>query len=597
MATPNIDIGHNDDSKPRIDMEFNSDNEAFEFYNSYGGRVGFSVKKELVNKSKKDKSTITSRSYVCSKEGIREKDKRRDHNHELHTPSTTDMMRSQWIISDIQTFEIGQGNASRIRPKAMFGYMGKQAGGRQTIGYIPVDHYNYLRSKRQCELRYGEAGRRIGRWVFFSGFNHHKGVVIFEAAILYDETIESFKWLFETFLESHAQKKPITFFTDQDAAMAKAISKVFIGIWHDLQKCIYHYDEEVQYETAWEQLRSRYQVENGSWLDRIYGLKKKWVKCYMKNTFTRGMRSTQLSESINADLKDYTKCTLDVVQFMKHFERVVNDKHANELKADFESRNKLPKNLFRYEEYKWVGYCYIKQKDESDSLHKYVVCTLDSADVEYKVVCNPYETMVECSCRKFELFGILYCHALKILDMLDIKSIPEAYIMSRWTRVARNMAVEDNSGIQVEKDANLDRTQRYRMLCRKLVKIALQASTSVEGYALVNNVASDLCKQLDNLSRHAPNLNQDESTEEVNLNIAKGLKRNERKKKGGSNPSRQIKSCTETKGKRKKIMATSTSLSLPTHSQLHSQASISQENVDLFASQSSCPPAPLDLDS
>ncbi|KAF7812624.1 protein FAR1-RELATED SEQUENCE 5-like [Senna tora] len=40
----------------------------------------------------------------------------------------------------------------------------------------------------------------------FSGFNHHRGVVLFGAALLYDKTAASFKWLFETFLKVHNKK-------------------------------------------------------------------------------------------------------------------------------------------------------------------------------------------------------------------------------------------------------------------------------------------------------------------------------------------------------------------------------------------------------
>ncbi|XP_043721025.1 protein FAR1-RELATED SEQUENCE 1-like [Telopea speciosissima] len=272
------------------------------------------------------------------------------------------------------------------------------------------------------------------------------------------------------------------------------------------------------------------------------------------------MRSTQLSESINADLKDYTKCTLDIVQFFKHFVRVVNDKRANELKAEFDSRNKLPKNAYKHtpimvqaskvytplifglfhDEYESFGMCYIKEKDESNTIQKYVVGVFSSAGVGYKVECNPSEYILECNCKKFESFGILYCHVMKIMERLDIKVIPEAYILNRWTHGARKMVVEDISGKEVEEDVNLDFTQRYRILCPKLVKIATQASNSTEGYALVNNVASDLCKQLENLSRQAPNLNEEESTEDLNLYIVKGLKKKERKKKPGSNPSLQL---------------------------------------------------------
>ncbi|XP_043700302.1 protein FAR1-RELATED SEQUENCE 5-like [Telopea speciosissima] len=635
IGTLDKGIGLDDENKPKIDMLFNSENEAFDFYNSYGGRLGFSVRKEYANKSKKDKSTITSRRFACNKKGRRQKDKRaigiknpqaetrsdcparmgimilengiyqchdfvENHNHELHLLSTTHMLRSQRKVSDIQAFEIDLADVSGIR----------------------ANHCNYLRSKRQRDLCYGEAesllcyfgkqtrlnpsftyglqldidekitnifwadARMLIDYALFGdvvtfdttfctnkenrpfgtffGFNHHRGVVVFGAVLLYDETAESFKWLFEAFLESHGQKKPITFFTDQNATMAKAISEVFPGTWHglcawhlmqngiehlgnlmkdgssfllDLKKCIYHYEEEVQFETAWKQLRIEYHVENSSWLDHIYGHKQKWARCYMKNTFTGGMRSTQLSESINVDLKDYTKSTLDIVQFFQHFERVVNDKRANELNAEFEARNKFPRNLFPHtpimkqarevytpsifgffhDEYTLASYCYIKWRNESNSLHEYGVGILD-LEVEFKVECNPSESMVKCSCRKFETFGILCHHVLKILNFLDIKFIPEAYVLSRWTRAARSMAVEDSKGIQVEEDVILDSTQRYRILCRKLLHIASQASNTVEGYALVNNVASDLCKQLDNFVNHAPDPNQDESTK-VNVDL------------------------------------------------------------------------------
>lgn len=60
----------------------------------------------------------------------------------------------------------------------------------------------------------------------FIGFNHHRGLMVFGDALLYDETAESFKWLFERFLVAHIGKRPKTIFTDQDLAMAKTLSEV-----------------------------------------------------------------------------------------------------------------------------------------------------------------------------------------------------------------------------------------------------------------------------------------------------------------------------------------------------------------------------------
>jgi zinc finger SWIM domain-containing protein 3 len=56
--------------------------------------------------------------------------------------------------------------------------------------------------------------------------------VVFGAALLYDETFESFKWLFKTFLKAHNGKHPKTIYTDQDAAMEKAVHEVFLETWH-----------------------------------------------------------------------------------------------------------------------------------------------------------------------------------------------------------------------------------------------------------------------------------------------------------------------------------------------------------------------------
>ena len=72
----------------------------------------------------------------------------------------------------------------------------------------------------------------------FVGFNHFRETVVFGAALMYDETFESFKWLFETFLKAHNGQQPKTFYTDQDVAMGKAVAEVFSEAWHGL--CTFH---------------------------------------------------------------------------------------------------------------------------------------------------------------------------------------------------------------------------------------------------------------------------------------------------------------------------------------------------------------------
>ena len=96
--------------------------------------------------------------------------------------------------------------------------------------------YTYFRDVCfDTTYRINEYGRPFAP---FLGVNHHKQTIIFGASLLYDETADPFKWLFETFLSAMFGIQPKTILTDQCAAMAKAIKEVFFETQHRL--CIWH---------------------------------------------------------------------------------------------------------------------------------------------------------------------------------------------------------------------------------------------------------------------------------------------------------------------------------------------------------------------
>lgn len=50
---------------------------------------------------------------------------------------------------------------------------------------------------------------------------------------------------------------------------------------------------------------------------------------------------------------------------------------------------------------------------------------------------NCLDSRVACSCKKFESFGILCVHALKVLNARNIFHIPHKYVLKRWTKSAK----------------------------------------------------------------------------------------------------------------------------------------------------------------
>ncbi|KAM1631202.1 hypothetical protein ACFX2K_019235 [Malus domestica] len=176
-----------------LGMEFETEEDAFEFYNAYAYTVGFSVRKSKAHKNEDDK--LMDRLFVCSSEGHRQKKKKCDpnveshraetrfgcrarmqiscgrsaknykvikfipeHTHPTSSPSKTHFFRSHRNMSFAQKVEADMADSSGIAPRESVEFMSRQVGGRQNLGFIYDDYKNYLHSKRTREIKLGDTG-------------------------------------------------------------------------------------------------------------------------------------------------------------------------------------------------------------------------------------------------------------------------------------------------------------------------------------------------------------------------------------------------------------------------------------------------------
>ncbi|KAK3228308.1 hypothetical protein Dsin_008170 [Dipteronia sinensis] len=180
------------DWQPRCGMKFESEQLAYEFYNINGRKIGFSIRKDTFGKNRRT-GEISSRIFVGSKEGSRSKHKHdvltikpreetrtgcgaqmgikidrnknkfyvnhfvEMHNHHFVRQECTHMLPSQRKIYVTQAIEVDLARESGISLKSSYELLGRQADGRDSLGYTKRDQKNYLRSKRQNKLAYGEA--------------------------------------------------------------------------------------------------------------------------------------------------------------------------------------------------------------------------------------------------------------------------------------------------------------------------------------------------------------------------------------------------------------------------------------------------------
>jgi zinc finger SWIM domain-containing protein 3 len=209
------------------------------------------------------------------------------------------------------------------------------------------------------------------------GTNHHNQTIIFGCALIFNETIPSFVWLFESFLKAMPGKHPSTIFTDQDAAIATAIAHVFpntahrLCLWHigqnvvkhlspiikgaedeakdkpsskfwaAFKSCIYEDRAESYFTEKWDELLAQYNLNKNSWMSNLYALRAKWASVH-RDSFTADMHSTQRSEGMNNVFKKRFHRKLGLSELLVECKNVMVDLRSNEKDADFESRRKIP---------------------------------------------------------------------------------------------------------------------------------------------------------------------------------------------------------------------------------------------------------------
>ncbi|GKB50161.1 FAR1-related sequence 5-like protein, partial [Tanacetum coccineum] len=124
----------------------------------------------------------------------------------------------------------------------------------------------------------------------FTGIDHHQKCVTFGAALLSDETTESFCWMLEEFLKMH--KKETT--EEGDLAVDTKFRKDF----HKLVWNVYIGPEV--FEKLWDDMITRYNLHDNKWLSDMYTIRERWVPGYFKEVpICSLMKTTSRSESSN----------------------------------------------------------------------------------------------------------------------------------------------------------------------------------------------------------------------------------------------------------------------------------------------------------
>ncbi|XP_068658788.1 protein FAR1-RELATED SEQUENCE 5-like [Aristolochia californica] len=368
-------------------------------------------------------------------------------------------------------------------------------------------------------------------FVPFIGVNHHNQPILFGGGLLFDETEESFIWLFHLWLEAMSGRPPMSMVTDYDPVIGTAIAEVFPNtclrycVWHimkkfhdqvshisvadkelnnKLQHCIFSESID-EFEERWEELIDMCNLRENQWCQLMYDIRDQWVPVYVRNSFFAELSCVQNRESINSYFYGYINSKTTVAELIKQYMRAVDNQFEKEVHADFESihikpvlRTPMPmeeqaanaytKAIFmKFQDELMSCLSYNTEELERDgTVIKYRVTEFGTEKRPYIVGLNLSENKCKCccSCQMFEFSGILCRHVLIVLRVKSIMVIPPQYILERWTRYAKGGVVLDECSIKTKGDYNPTLGMRFNDLCQRVIRFAENGSKSEEVYRI-----------------------------------------------------------------------------------------------------------------
>lgn len=386
----------------------------------------------------------------------------------------------------------------------------------------------------------------------FRGINQHLQSVNFGCCLLMDETKGSYIWLFETWLSAMGGFHPPLFVTDKDKAMEGAISRVFPNTSHkfcqshilsrcrhklsdaylkhvalksDLKGCVTGSGTVDEFETRWEHVISKYNLWDNAWLLSLHQIRDKWVNVYQKGTFFPDLFVSQRQESLNKFFKRNFNAKTSLLVFINCFDRDMASRHEKEAEADFATvytqpilRSPSPMekqaaevytravfDIFQEEFVQSLAY-YVDKVETGGQISRYTVAREEEGNagirlnsVRISSHAAHSNTRASCNCCMFEYSGILCRHVIRVFFIVGERTLPQEYILPRWTKHATTSSPDNNSVLSlVEGDRVLEDAQqgvgdleqmasRYNELCRDGVKFGIEGSIRPEVYKIAKS--------------------------------------------------------------------------------------------------------------
>ncbi|XP_012829668.1 PREDICTED: protein FAR1-RELATED SEQUENCE 5-like [Erythranthe guttata] len=500
------------DLEPYEGMEFESEESAKAFYNSYARRVGFSTRVSSSRRSRKD-GAIIQRSFVCAKEGFRNLNEKRtkdreikrprtvtrvgckaslsvkiqdsgkwvvsgfvrEHNHELVPPDQVHCLRSHRQISGPAKTLIDTLQAAGMGPRRIMSVLVKEYGGISKVGFTEVDCRNYMRNNRQRNMEgdiqllldylkqkqsenpsffyaiQGDEDQYTGN-VFWADPKSRSDYNHFGDTVTFDTTYRSnrYRLPFVPFTGLNHHGQPVLFGC---AFLINESEASFVWL----------------FKTWLSAMFGRSPLSITTEHDSVIRSAIMQVLPNTRHRFCKWHMFKQCQEKLSHVYFD-TMNTSPVLKTPSPMEKQASEFYTRKL-------------FTRFQEELVSTLTFTASKvDDNGEVTTYRVAKFGEEHKFYHVNFNVLEMKASCSCRMFEFSGLLCRHVLAVFRVTNVLTLPSYYISKRWTRNAKSSVVLEERAIDPFNGYLESHTVRYNTLRHEAFKFVDEGAESVESY-------------------------------------------------------------------------------------------------------------------
>jgi zinc finger SWIM domain-containing protein 3 len=318
-----------------------------------------------------------------------------EHNHPLANPDSVYKLRSHKMRA--QAHELGAGEFHRMKQAkgvqlgdagaalqhleelqvgnpSVYYAVGAGSNGKSAVNFFWADAKSIIDFRSFGDVVCFDTTYRLnvyGRpFALFVGIDNHKQLLVFGAALLCDESVQSLKWVFEVFADAMRARHPQTILIDERPECAIAAAEVWPGsnhctsVWHmyhnskrhlkqvfessksfsnSLSHCLFDCEDEIEFLSAWEKLIEKHDIGESEWLGRFF-LEKENGLCLIKEpcflliltSLRKDNMIVELKKELSEqeDMKKELSEQEDILQFFRRYEAILDEHRSKKFHAD-----------------------------------------------------------------------------------------------------------------------------------------------------------------------------------------------------------------------------------------------------------------------